>query len=111
MLRQLWEQCTACKRFFNWLRAHLRVLRSRHYKIERGWGVFDPAMDPTRDSTYKFLDSFIDEMTELFPDHYFHIGGDEVNGKEWDANKKVQEFKREHQIKSNADLQAYFSGR
>ncbi len=81
------------------------------YQIERGWGVFDPAMDPTRDSTYKFLDTFIDEMTELFPDHYFHIGGDEVNGKEWDANKKIQEFKHEHQIKSNADLQAYFSGR
>ncbi|HEY2361273.1 MAG TPA: family 20 glycosylhydrolase [Candidatus Angelobacter sp.] len=81
------------------------------YQIERGWGVFDPAMDPTRESTYKFLDSFIDEMAELFPDHYFHIGGDEVNGKEWDANKKVQEFKHEHQIKSNADLQAYFSGR
>ena len=81
------------------------------YQIERGWGVFDPAMDPTRESTYKFLDTFIDEMTELFPDHYFHIGGDEVNGKEWDANQKVQEFKREHQIKNNADLQAYFSGR
>jgi hexosaminidase len=81
------------------------------YQIERQWGVFDPAMDPTRDSTYKFLDTFIEEMTDLFPDHYFHIGGDEVNGKEWDANKKVQDFKREHNIKSNADLQAYFSGR
>ncbi len=81
------------------------------YSIERSWGVFDPAMDPTRDSTYKFLDSFIEEMADLFPDHYFHIGGDEVNGKEWDANKKVQEFKRERQIKNNADLQAHFSGR
>lgn len=81
------------------------------YQIERQWGVFDPAMDPTRDSTYKFLDSFIEEMAELFPDHYFHIGGDEVNGKEWDANKKIQDFKREHNIKTNADLQAYFSGR
>ena len=81
------------------------------YQIERGWGVFDPAMDPTRDSTYKFLDTFIEEMADLFPDHYFHIGGDEVNGKEWDANKKIQDFKREHNIKTNADLQAYFSGR
>jgi hexosaminidase len=81
------------------------------YKIEREWGVFDPAMDPTRDSTYKFLDTFIDEMADLFPDRYFHIGGDEVNGKEWDANKKIQDFKREHNIKTNADLQAYFSGR
>ena len=33
------------------------------YQIERKWGVFDPAMDPTRDSTYTFLDTFIGEMT------------------------------------------------
>jgi len=64
----------------------------------------------TRESTYKFLDNFIEEMAELFPDHYFHIGGDEVNGKEWDANQKIQQFKHEHNIKSNAELQAYFSG-
>ena len=81
------------------------------YKIERQWGVFDPAMDPTRESTYRFLDSFIAEMAALFPDHYFHIGGDEVNGKEWDANPKIQQFKREHYFKTNEELQAYFSGR
>ena len=34
------------------------------YSIERDWGVFDPAMDPTRDETYKFLDKFIGEMSE-----------------------------------------------
>jgi len=50
-------------------------------------------------------------MTKLFPDHYFHIGGDEVNGKEWDANPKIQEFKKEHNIASNEELQAYFSQR
>ncbi len=81
------------------------------YEIERHWGIFDPAMDPTRESTYKFLGTFIGEMTKLFPDAYFHIGGDEVNGKEWDANARIQEFKRSHNIKDNADLQAYFSGR
>ena len=81
------------------------------YEIERHWGVFDPAMDPTRESTYKFLDVLIGEMTRLFPDAYFHIGGDEVNGKEWDANPKIAEFKRAHNFKTNDELQAYFSGR
>jgi len=81
------------------------------YEIERHWGVFDPAMDPTRDSTYKFLDEFIGEMAKLFPDQFFHIGGDEVNGKEWDANAKIQEFKRTHGLNSNEDLQAYFNKR
>jgi hexosaminidase len=81
------------------------------YEIERKWGVFDPAMDPTNEKTYKFLDELVGEMTKLFPDHYFHIGGDEVNGKQWDANPKIQEFKKSHNLGSNEALQAYFSGR
>jgi len=81
------------------------------YQIERQWGVFDPAMDPTREETYKFLDAFIGEMAGLFPDQFFHIGGDEVNGREWAANPKIQAFMRAHDLKDNNDLQAYFNQR
>ena len=81
------------------------------YAIERKWGVFDPAMDPTRESTYKFLDVFIGEMAKLFPDEFFHIGGDEVNGKQWDANPKIQQFMHGHGLSNNAELQAYFNQR
>jgi hexosaminidase len=81
------------------------------YEIERKWGIFDPAMDPTKEETYKFLDVFIGEMAALFPDQFFHIGGDEVNGKEWDANPKIQAFKQAHGLKDNNDLQAYFNQR
>jgi len=81
------------------------------FEIERKWGIFDPAMDPTSEKTYKFLDELIGEMTKLFPDQYFHIGGDEVNGKAWDANPKIQEFKKSHNLKNNEELQAYFSQR
>jgi hexosaminidase len=81
------------------------------YQIERRWGVFDPAMDPTNEKTYKFLNDLIGEMTKLFPDQFFHIGGDEVNGKEWDANPKIQAYMKAHGIKNNEGLQAYFSQR
>jgi hexosaminidase len=81
------------------------------YQIERKWGIFDPAMDPTQERTYKFLDGFIGEMANLFPDQYFHIGGDEVNGKQWDANPTIQMFMHAHGLKNNQDLQAYFNTR
>ena len=81
------------------------------YKIEDHWGVFNPALDPTRESTYEFLDKFLGEMTALFPDAYFHIGGDECNGKEWNANPKIQAWMREHNVKDNTALQSYFTGR
>ncbi len=71
----------------------------------------DPILDPTRETTYKFLEKFIAEMAKLFPDAYFHIGGDEVDGKQWDANPKIQEFIHAHGMKNNQDLQAYFNQR
>jgi hexosaminidase len=81
------------------------------YQIERSWGVFDPAMDPTKESTYKFLDGFVGEMTKLFPDEYFHVGGDEVNGKQWSANDEIKKFMAEHSLKDNGELQTYFATR
>jgi hexosaminidase len=81
------------------------------YPIERHWGVFDPAIDPTRDHVYRFLDDLIGEMARLFPDPYFHIGGDEVNGKQWDVNPQIQAFMRAHGIRSNQELQTYFTQR
>jgi hexosaminidase len=81
------------------------------YEIERKWGIFDPAMDPSNEHVYKFVDELIGEMAKLFPDPYFHIGGDEVNGKQWDANPKIQEFMKAHGIKDNAALQTYFTER
>lgn len=81
------------------------------YQIERRWGIFDPTMDPTKESTYKFLDTFIGEMARLFPDEYFHIGGDEVNGKQWSANAEIIFFRGKHNLKDNHALQAYFNRR
>jgi len=81
------------------------------YPVANRWGVMDSAMDPSREETYAFLDKLVGEMTELFPDSYFHIGGDECNGKEWNANQRIQEFKRVHNFKDNAALQSYFTQR
>ncbi|MGA8764606.1 MAG: family 20 glycosylhydrolase [Candidatus Sulfotelmatobacter sp.] len=79
------------------------------YKIEPG--APDAVMDPTQEATYKFLDKFVAEMAKLFPDAYFHIGGDEVNGQQWNANPKIQAFIRAHGMNNNQDLQAYFNQR
>ena len=81
------------------------------YTIERRAGIFEPALDPTRDEVYKFLDTFLGEMAALFPDAYMHIGGDENEGKQWDANPKIQAFMKEKGIKDNHALQSYFNRR
>lgn len=81
------------------------------YKIERKWGVFEPTLDPSREEVYTFLDAFIGEMAALFPDPYFHIGGDEVEGTEWTKSPRIQAFAKEHGLKTNLDILAYFTTR
>ena len=81
------------------------------YRIERAIGIRDPVMDPSREEVYALLDGFLGEMAALFPDPYLHIGGDEVNGVQWNANPRIQAFIRERGLKDNHGLQAYFSGR
>jgi hexosaminidase len=83
----------------------------RPYEIARTFGIWDGALDPTKESTYKFLDAFIGEMSSLFPDSYMHLGGDESNGADWKANPQIAAFMQAHNIKSAEALQTYFSTR
>ncbi|WP_345191129.1 beta-N-acetylhexosaminidase [Algibacter agarivorans] len=79
------------------------------YHIERFSGVFDPTLNPTKDITYEFLENLFKEITPLFPDTYFHIGGDENEGKHWDENIDIQKFKNQNSLQTNHDLQTYFN--
>jgi len=81
------------------------------FEIPARFGVHDEALDPTRESTYKFLDEFIGEMAAIFPDAYFHVGGDESNGKSWLGNPKIVSFMKAHNIADTAALQVYFNSK
>jgi hexosaminidase len=81
------------------------------YTIGRTWGIYYPVMDPTLESTYQFLEGFIGEMAAIFPDPYFHIGGDEVNPKEWNGNARIMAFAKDHNLSGPEGLQAYFNQR
>lgn len=81
------------------------------YRIEQKWGVFKPSLDPTKESTYHFLENLLKEMTALFPDEYFHIGGDENEGSQWRENPKIQAFMKANNLADNHALQNYFNQR
>ncbi|MBT5425578.1 MAG: family 20 glycosylhydrolase, partial [Bacteroidetes bacterium] len=83
----------------------------QEYSIEREWGIMNPVLDPTKERTYEFLDTFLTEMAGLFPDAYMHIGGDENNGKHWNQSAHITKFKEENNIKDNHELQALFNKR
>lgn len=79
--------------------------------IRREWGGADAIFDPTREATYSFIARFIDEMVPLFPDAYWHVGGDEVEAKHWNGNARIVAWRKRHGYKDNDALQAYFNKR
>lgn len=64
--------------------------------------------DPTKGSTYVFLDKFMGEMATLFPSPYVHIGADENNGVAWKINPAIAAFMKKNKIADTHALQAYF---
>ncbi len=85
--------------------------KKRQYQPERYFGVFDPVLDPTNEKTWLFLDRLFTEMTALFPDSCFHIGGDENTGKDWLTNPRIKEYMDAHGMKEYMDLQTAFNRR
>jgi len=81
------------------------------YEIERGWGIFDPTVNPILEETYTFLDTFFAEMAELFDDEFMHIGGDENNGEHWQSNPEIIAFMKANGYKDVLSLQRYFNER
>jgi hexosaminidase len=81
------------------------------YQMERHWGVLKPVLDPSKEATYAFAEAMIGELAAIFPDPYLHIGGDEVDDSQWQANPAIQKFMRGKGLADSHALQAYFNRR
>ena len=95
-----------------WLVAYPELASGRQPSgIRREFGVSDYVLDPTREETYTFIGQFLAEMVMIFPDEYVHIGGDEAPAPDWKLNPRILAFMKQHQLKNNDALQAYFNQR
>ncbi|HEV2180467.1 MAG TPA: family 20 glycosylhydrolase, partial [Gemmatimonadaceae bacterium] len=68
------------------------------YTLPTDYTFTAAAFDPTRESVYTFITRFIGEMAPLFPDKYWHIGGDEVDSHAWESNTAIHRFMRRHKL-------------
>ena len=71
------------------------------------WGVNRNIFNPS-DKTIRFLQDVLDEVIELFPGTFIHIGGDEAAKDQWKASPDVQARIRELGLKDEAELQSWF---
>ena len=74
------------------------------------WGVFADVLCPT-ETTFKFVETVLTEVLELFPSHYIHIGGDEVPKDRWKTCNECQAIMRREGLKDEHELQRWFTAR
>jgi N-acetyl-beta-hexosaminidase len=61
------------------------------------------------EKTYTFIQNILDEVCELFPSPYIHLGGDEAPKDNWDSCQICQERIKQEGLKNSHELQIYFS--
>jgi hexosaminidase len=67
------------------------------------------AFNPVNPDTYIFIEKIVDELTELFPAPYFHIGGDEVSGTtNWKNMSDVKSFMKKEGMTKISEVEGYF---
>jgi hexosaminidase len=77
-------------------------------KVQETWGVFDDVFCAGNDSTFSFLEGVMDEVVELFPSTYIHVGGDECPKTHWRKCPKCQARMKTEGLKNVHELQSWF---
>jgi hexosaminidase len=79
------------------------------FEVAQGWGVFDDVFCAGNEETFKFLETVLTDVIDLFPNSpYIHIGGDECPKTRWKSCPKCQKRMKDEGLHDEHELQSYF---
>ena len=81
------------------------------FEVRTAWGVSEDIYCAGKEETFDFLKDVIDEVVELFPFDYFHIGGDEAPKTRWEKCPDCQKRIKDENLADEHELQSYFISR
>ncbi len=77
------------------------------YRVKETWGAGQDVFCAGKESTYEFLEEVLDEVMEIFPSEYIHIGGDECPKERWENCAACQERIKAEGLNGEDELQSY----
>lgn len=82
---------------------------NRIVEVEPHFGIFKNNLCCAKKESYDFIKTVIDELCEIFPAPYFHIGGDEVESEQWDNCPDCQALMKKEGLANHVALHGYFN--
>lgn len=81
-----------------------------NWQVATTWGMYNRQNNvlAPKPATFKFLETVFDELLDLFPSPYIHVGGDECSKIWWKQDPNTQAFMKEKGLKNETALQTYF---
>ncbi|MET7442056.1 family 20 glycosylhydrolase, partial [Streptomyces sp. NPDC005568] len=85
------------------------VVDTASLSVWDNWGISENVLAPT-DNTLRFYEGVFEELLELFPSTFFHVGGDECLKDQWKRSPAAQARIEELGVGDEDGLQAWFIG-
>lgn len=82
--------------------------KEHNYEVWCRWGVSPELFCAGKEESFKFLEDVLDEICEIFPSEYIHIGGDEARKDRWKVCPDCQKRIKDEGLKDEKELQSYF---
>ena len=71
-------------------------------------GYFKNTLNPAMPDTYSIIEPLIDDLCNLFPGEYIHLGGDEMPPDSWTESPEVNDLKKKYNLQTNKDVLSWF---
>jgi hexosaminidase len=85
--------------------------RQDSYHVATHFGIFPDIFCAGKENIFSFLQDVLDEILDLFPSPYIHIGGDEAPKERWKGCPDCQRRIHKNELKDEHALQVYFTNR
>lgn len=81
------------------------------YKVKGTWGIHKDVYCAGKEETFEFMQNVLDEILEIFPSQFIHVGGDECPKDAWKQCAACQKRIKDEGLKDEHELQSWFISR
>lgn len=82
---------------------------NKNYTVSTTWGImnkFNNVLSPN-EKAFVFLQDVFNEVMDIFPSTYIHVGGDECSKMWWQQSEFCKQFMKDNNLKDEHELQSY----